>query len=313
MNELFSKILSIINVQNLVEWALASGLRILLIVIFAYILLKILKLFITRIEKAAIKDKGDSISSAELEKRVLTIGNLLRKIAFVTVLIISLMMILKEIGIDIAPIIAGAGIIGLAVGFGAQNLVKDIISGFFILLENQLSVGDYAVINGIWGTVEDINLRTILMRDVEGSVHVVSNGSISTLANMNKGWSRFVMDLGIAYKEDINWVMEVLKDIGEEMSADEYFGGLIMEPLNVLGVNDFGGSEVVIKCMLKTQPLRQWEVGREFRKRVKLKFDELNIEIPYPHMSIYFGEASNPFTHRVELKEKANSAIKGNG
>lgn len=301
-----------INVESLVQWALASGVRIILIIVIAFVFLKILRVLISRIEKAAVRDSGDFITNAELEKRVVTIGNLLNKMAFIAVLLISLMMVLKELGLNIAPIITGAGIIGLAVGFGAQNLVKDIISGFFILLENQIRVGDSAVINGVGGTVEDINLRTIILRDIEGAVHVFSNGSISELANRSKGWSRFVIDLGVAYKEDVNKVMQVLKEIGEEIFNDDYFGGLILEPLDVLGVDNFGSSEVVIKCMLKTQPLKQWEVGREFRKRIKIKFDELNIEIPYPHMSLYFGEASNPFAHEFDLKENARNLIKGN-
>lgn len=311
MNEFLSKIESLIKVENLTAWFFASGLRIILILAISYVLLKILRAAISRIEKTAMRDKGDFVTNMELEKRVITIGNLLRKLASIMIFLIASMMILKELGLNIAPIITGAGIIGLAIGFGAQNLVRDIISGFFILLENQIRVGDSAVINGIGGTVEEINLRTILLRDIEGAVHVYPNGSINDLANRSKEWSRYVIDLGVAYKEDVDEVMRVLKDIGSELENDDYFGTLILEPLDILGVDQFVSSEVVIKCMIKTQPLKQWEVGRELRRRIKIKFDELNIEIPYPHMSVYFGEVSKPFEHEFNLKEETKNLIKG--
>lgn len=304
MKEYLSKIESLINVENLTAWLLASGLRIILIFVISYILLKVIKTAISRIEKTALKDQSEFSPNLELERRVFTIGNLLRKVASIMVFLIASMMILKELGLNITPIITGAGIIGLAVGFGAQSLVKDIISGFFILLENQIRVGDSAVINGVGGTVEKINLRTIILRDIEGSVHVFSNGSINALANRSKGWSRYVIDLGVAYKEDVDKVMEVLNNIGKELESDDYFENLILEPLDILGVDKFGSSEVVIKCMIKTEPLKQWEVGRELRRRIKLKFDELNIEIPYPHMSVYFGEASKAFEHKVRVVDE---------
>jgi small conductance mechanosensitive channel len=288
---------------------MTSGARIILIAIGAFLVLRLLYVLIARIENVILKEGGEFTSSLETEKRLKTIGNLLRKVAFVAIFIVALMMVLKEIGMDIAPIIAGAGIIGLAIGFGAQNLVRDIISGFFIIMENQVRVGDVSVINGIGGLVEEINLRTIVLRDLEGTVHVFPNGTINTLSNKSKGWSRYVVDVGVAYKENVDQVMQVLKEVGEELFKDEQFGPLILEPLQVLGVDNFGSSEVIIKCMIKTQPLKQWDVGRELRRRIKNTFDKKGIEIPFPHVSIYFGEASKPFEVNVNQKADGKSTF----
>jgi small conductance mechanosensitive channel len=203
-------------------------------------------------------------------------------------------MILDEFGMNITPIITGAGIAGLAFGFGAQNLVRDVISGFFFILEDQVRVGDVAVINGTGGLVEAINLRTMVLRDLQGVVHVFPNGGINQVSNMTKEWSRYVIDVGVAYKEDVDHVMKVLEDIGEELYRDEKFKPLILDKLEILGVDDFGESQVTIKVMIKTLPLKQWLVGRELRRRIKNRFDKERIEIPFPHMSLYFGEASKP-------------------
>lgn len=282
------------NLDSLYSWLITSGLRIFLIILGALILLKVSQRVINKIASMLSKEGHELVSAQEKEKRIVTITNLLSGVATISILLVSLMMILKEIGMEIAPIIAGAGIIGLAVGFGAQNLVKDIISGFFILVENQIRVGDVAVINGTAGLVEEINLRTIVLRDLEGTMHVFPNGTIESLANKSKGWSRYVIDVGVAYKEDVDNVMKTLEEIGNSMMHDIVFRDLILEPLEILGVDNFGSSEIVIKCMIKTQPLKQWDVGRELRRRIKIKFDEEGIEIPFPHLSLYFGEASSP-------------------
>jgi small conductance mechanosensitive channel len=218
-------------------------------------------------------------------------------------------MVLTEFGMNITPIITGAGIAGLAVGFGAQNLVRDIISGFFLILEDQIRVGDVAVINGTSGLVEAIRLRTIVLRDLQGVVHVFPNGEVKQVSNMTKEWSRYVIDVGVAYKENVDRVIEVLKEIGHELRLDPNFAPLILEPLQVLGVDDFAESQVTIKIMIKTLPLKQWEVGRELRRRIKNTFDQKGIEIPFPHLSVYFGEASKPFELAVQaLSQPANAA-----
>jgi small conductance mechanosensitive channel len=235
-------------------------------------------------------------------------GSVLRKLTTVVIGTIAGMIVLRELGVDITPIITGAGIVGLAVGFGAQNLVRDVISGFFLILEDQVRVGDVAVVNGTGGVVEEINLRTIVLRDLEGAVHIFPNGKIDTLSNRTKEWSAYVIDVGVAYKEDVDYVMDVLREIGDELKADPAFEPLILEPLEILGVDDFGASQVTIKVRLKTVPLKQFMVGRELRRRIKKTFDAKGIEIPFPHTSIYFGEASKPFLVDVRTEQTDRSA-----
>jgi moderate conductance mechanosensitive channel len=250
---------------------------------------------------------GDS--ALQLEKRAATIGAIIRKTIAVVVWAVAIVMVLQELNFDIAPILAGAGVIGLAVGFGAQNLVRDVISGLFMLVENQISVNDIAIVNGTGGLVEEVNLRTTVLRGLDGTVHIFPNGAITSLSNMTHGFSYYVFDVGVAYKEDTDRVIEVLKDISEEMRQSQEYGPLILEPLDALGVDQFGDSAVIIKVRVKTLPAAQWQVGREMNRRIKKRFDAEGIEIPFPHRSIYFGEASTPFklqidrTTREELKQ----------
>ncbi len=267
--------------------------RIIGIIVGAYVVLKIVRLAVARMEQM-VEDQ-DPTHLSEAEKRARTIGKIITSISLVLVIGVAVMMILSEFGMDITPIITGAGIAGLAVGFGAQNLVRDIISGFFLILEDQVRIGDVVKINDTAGLVEAIRLRTLVLRDLHGTVHTFPNGEIRQVSNMTKEWSRYVIDVGVAYKEDVDYVMQVLREIGEELARDETYGPLILEPLEVLGVDDFGESQVTIKAMIKTLPLKQWTVGRELRRRIKKTFDEKGIEIPFPHVSVYFGEASKPF------------------
>jgi len=204
------------------------------------------------------------------------------------------LVVLRELGVEIGPILASAGVAGLAIGFGAQNLVRDVISGFFMILENQVRVGDVAVVNGTGGLVERVNFRTIVLRDLSGIVHVFPNGTITTLANLTREWSAYVFDIGVAYKEDVDRVMEIMREVGRELRADEKFGHNMVADVEVFGVDAFADSAVVIKGRLRTKPIKQWDVGREYRRRLKHAFDAQGIEIPFPHRSIFFGEASKP-------------------
>ncbi len=189
-------------------------------------------------------------------------------------------MILNELGANIGPVLAGAGIVGLAVGFGAQTLVRDIISGFFLILEDQVRVGDVAAINGQGGFVEAINLRTIVLRDFDGTVHTFPNGGITTLANRSKDFSYYVIDLAIPYQEDPDQVIALLQEVGAELQKDDQFGPLILAPVEVVGVDGFGDWAVTVKLRIKTMPLKQWEVGRELRKRILKTLDAHGIEHP---------------------------------
>jgi moderate conductance mechanosensitive channel len=274
--------------EALGRWAAASGLRIGLILLMAWLVTYAVGRVAMRLE--ATLDATSTVDVVERAKRARTISTLLQNTVFVLVSLIATLMVLRELHVDITPILTGAGIVGLAVGFGAQSLVKDIISGFFIILENQVRVGDVANIDGTGGLVERITLRTIILRDMAGTVHVIPNGSISRLSNLTKDFSFYVADIGVAYKEDTDRVVEVMKAVGDEMLEEERFASSMLGPLDVVGVDKFGDSSVDIRVRLKTIPLKQWEVGREFRRRVKKAFDAHGIEIPFPHRTLFIRD-----------------------
>jgi moderate conductance mechanosensitive channel len=267
-----------------------------LVLLAGYLGVRFLRVAIERLETILIRtgEKTEEVPGAA-RKRVTTLTGVLRTIGIGIVWAVVLVVALAQLGINIAPVLAGAGIIGLAVGFGAQNLVRDVIGGFFLILENQIRVGDVAIINGTGGLVEAVTFRTVVLRDLAAVVHVFPNGSIQTLANLTKVWSAYVIDVGVAYKEDTDRVVEVMKQVDEEMRKDPQFGPFMLAPIEVFGVDDFADSAVVIKARLKTQPIRQWVVGREYRRRLKKSFDAVGIEIPFPHHTLYMGEASRPF------------------
>jgi moderate conductance mechanosensitive channel len=310
LSDFLNRILDPTLAQRLYEWLITSGLRVLIIAVGAFILIKIINGIIGRFEFLTEQRTMGFVSASGTERRLKTLTALMRSLTFIAIAGLAAVMVLKEFGMDIAPIIAGAGILGLAVSFGGQNLVRDIISGFFIILENQIRIGDVAIINGQGGTVEEINFRTTVIRDLQGIVHIFPNGVITQLSNQSKGWSRYVIDMGVAYKENVDHVMDVLRKIGDELAKDEKFGSLILEPLDILGVDSFGDSAVVIKCMIKTRPLKQWEVGRELQRRIKNTFDLEGIEIPFPCVSMYYGNGSKPFGIRLEGEERG--AAQGN-
>ncbi|HWA93059.1 MAG TPA: mechanosensitive ion channel family protein [Terracidiphilus sp.] len=274
--------------------AAGHAIRIIVILASSWIVTSLLHKWFPRLRMQIVRHMAGQREGVdvELEKRAATLGGIIRKTIAAIIWVVAIIMSLKEAGFDIGPILAGAGVVGLAVGFGAQNLVQDVISGMFILLENQIRVNDVAVLNGTGGLVEAINLRTTVLRGLDGTVHVFRNGTISTLSNMTFGYSYYVFDIGVAYKEDTDHVIEVLKGVADEMMNEDKYKRLILEPLEVLGVDQFADSAVIVKSRFKTAPVQQWTVGREMNRRIKKKFDEVGIEIPFPHTSIYFGEAS---------------------
>jgi small conductance mechanosensitive channel len=275
---------------------LEASLRILLILTVAFVAIRAITFGLARLEQVLLtwREREDREHIAN-EKRVKTLTGMLRTICLTLVWVVGIVMSLDQIGLDITPILAGAGIVGLAVGFGAQNLVRDIINGFFMILENQVRVGDVAVVNGTGGLVEAISFRTITLRDLSGTVHIFPNGTVTTLANMTKEWSAYVMEIGVAYKEDTDRVTEIMREVGEDLRQDPQVGRKMLEPIEIMGVDAFGESEVVIKARIKTLPIEQWGVGREYRRRLKKAFDRENIEIPFPHRTLYMGEASSPW------------------
>jgi small-conductance mechanosensitive channel len=286
-----------------------GGLRILIIIAIALFAKLALRKALDRLEKKLVSRKivvGETLSEAA--KRIETIMKLVRQAANICLFGIIALILLDQFGVDIGPVLASAGVIGLAIGFGAQNLVKDVISGLFMLLENQVRVNDAVVINGTPGFVEQVNFRTLVLRDLGGVVHVFPNGQITTLGNMTNDWSAYLFDIGVAYKEDTDRVVEVLQRVGSEMYQDEYYRNLMLEDLEIFGVDSFGDSAVTIKGRLRTKPVKQWEVGRQFLRRVKRAFDEEGIEIPFPHRTLYFGQASKPFEF-MSVDEKASEVV----
>ncbi|MGD8568279.1 MAG: mechanosensitive ion channel family protein [Gammaproteobacteria bacterium] len=282
------------------ETLMFTALRMLLILVIAWIALKVIRRVLQKLEQRLLRaQQTESETASEQAKRIETLIRLLRQGVVIVLWVVVLLVILRELGVDIAPILASAGIVGLAVGFGAQNLVRDVISGFFMILENQVRVGDVAIVNGTGGLVERVNFRTIVLRDLSGVVHVFPNGAINTISNMTSEWSAYVFDIGVAYKEDVDRVIQIMRDTGKALREDKKFGPLMVDDIEVFGVDQFADSAVVIKGRLRTKPIKQWDVGREYRRRLKYAFDEAGIEIPFPHRSIYFGEASKPFAAQL--------------
>ncbi|MCG8510905.1 MAG: mechanosensitive ion channel, partial [Rhodospirillales bacterium] len=221
--------------------------------------------------------------------RARTLLPLLRNAILVVLVVMVTLIVLSEFGINIGPLLAGAGVVGLAIGFGSQKLVQDVITGVFILFEDTMSVGDVVTAGGMTGVVERLSIRSIRMRDLSGNVHTIPFSSVDTVTNMTKEFSMAVIEAGVAYRESVDDVIAALEQLAAEMQEDEEFGPLILEPLEMLGVDALADSAVVIKCRFKTVPLKQWAVRREFNRRMKNRFDELGIEIPFPHQTLYFG------------------------
>jgi small conductance mechanosensitive channel len=268
-------------------WAEAhtpNAFRVVLILALAWLVSRILRSLIHRIERMA--DDGDPEHISELEKRAATISRILRQVSAVLVWSVTAMLVLAELGVDLKPILAGAGILGLAVGFGAQSLVKDVITGFFILLENQLRVGDTVTAAGFTGVVEAVNLRTTILRDVEGKAYIIPNSSITVVTNATRDWSRALLDVGVAYKEDTDRCLAVLREVGSNLEKDPAFARRIIAPFEYPGVEAFGSSAVVLRMVAKTLPQDGAVVLRELRRRVKKAFDEAGIEIPLPHVKL---------------------------
>jgi small conductance mechanosensitive channel len=273
-----------IHLQTVAAWSFASGLRVILIVIIAYALVRTVGLVVRRFEHEL--NRGTGLDALERVKRARTLGAVVNKAGTALIVGIATLMVLRELRVDIAPVLTGAGIVGLAVGFGAQTLVRDIISGFFLILEDQVRVGDVAAINGTGGLVEELNLRTIVLRDIEGTVHVFPNGSITTLANRSKDFSYYVIDLPVSYRDDVDRVVALLREIGAAMQNDSAYGPFILEPIEVLGVDAFAEKWLLLKVRIKTMPLKQWDVGRELRKRIKKAFDAEGIAMIFPERVI---------------------------
>ncbi len=283
-------------IKNGQNWLINELPGLLIALVLFFLAFKIIAFSLKKLKRTLLNqaEKNDKLDTVEAEKRIITLISIIHGLIKIILWVIFVMIILQKFGINIAPILAGAGIIGLAVGFGAQELVRDFISGFFIILENQIRSGDVAIINGTGGLVEKIEFRTTTLRDFSGVVHIFQNGKISDISNMTKEWSAMVFDIGVAYKENPQVVMDLMKQVGDELQNDPEFKDKIIEPMEIFGLDKFADSAIIIKARLKTKPIQQWEVGREYRKRLKYAFDQHNIEIPFPHTTVYWGDRINP-------------------
>jgi len=268
--------------QAIWDWLLTSGLRIAFIFVVGLIASRWLRVLSARLEKLI----AGAAPTEDEAQRARTLTRVTRSTALVTIAITAGLMIVRELGLDIAPLIAGASVIGVAVGLGAQTLIRDIIGGFFILLEDQFAVGDAIQVGNIGGGVERMTLRATFLRDLEGTLHVVPNGEMRIVSNRTKDWSRAVVDLGVAYEEDIGRVVAALGEIGHDFYQDEEFAPLLLEEPAVTGVEALGDWTVTVRIMAKTKPGKQWDVARELRRRIKETFEQEGIEMPYPRQEV---------------------------
>jgi small conductance mechanosensitive channel len=268
----------------------ATGLRVAGALVVAVMAHYALEAVLRTVERSSEKD---GIVTSQ-EQRTRTLVSLLRSMGRVVIWVVTLFMVLGALGLQLGPLLAGAGVVGLAVSFGAQSLVKDVISGLFILMENQFGVGDVVRLEGVSGAVESMTLRVVVLRDVHGVVHVVPNGEIKKVSNLTRGWARVVLDVVVAHKEDPDAVMAVMLDEGRRLYEDPRWRPLILEDPKVPGIESFGEHGVTIRVLVKTLPLKQWDVARELRRRLKVRFDQEKIDLPSPSQTMYWGEGQSP-------------------
>jgi moderate conductance mechanosensitive channel len=280
--------------DELIRWLLDSGERIAIIAVLAYVTIRVGSAAARRFEREM--SSGSGLEAVERTKRAQTLGRLMQRSLTVVITIVAGLMILREFNYDIGPVITGFGVVGVALGFGAQTLIRDLIAGFFMIAEDQVRVGDSAVVNGQGGLVEEVNLRTIVLRDEQGTVHVFANGEIKTLANMSKDFAYYVISVGVAYEDDPDRVVQALNDAGSSLMDDPTFRPHILAPLEVYGIDAFESDRLVVKGRIKTVPQKQWLVGRELRKRIARLLRERGIHAPMRQVT---------FVEAIEQKKPA--------
>ncbi len=283
---------------------LKDGIRVVFILAAAYVVTAIAERLIRGVRKYAIRMmvKAGNTSEFEVEKRANTVSSVARKTLIVVIWVLACTMVLERLGFEIGPILASLGVVGVALGFGAQNLVKDILAGLFLLLENQIRVNDGAVINGVGGTVEEINLRTTVLRAENGAVHIFPNGNIQSLSNSTRDYSFFVFEIGVGLGSDPDQVIAALKEFAEELSNEEAYKPVVLAPLEIIGVDRLTDSAAIVKARIKTLPGKQWGLGREMNRRMRQRFVDANIEFPFPTRRIQLQEQLSPEL-RAEFKK----------
>jgi len=273
-------------IEGLGPWFFSHGVKIIFIIIGAYLIRKFAGVFIDKIIRKAITS-NNFLSEVAEKKREDTLIKVFEGAFRVVIWVAAVFIILSEVGIDIGPLLAGAGVLGLAVGFGAQYVIRDFFTGLFIILENQYRVGDIICVGSVCGEVENINLRVTVLRDTDGTVHHVPNGEIKIASNKSKSFAKINLKLGISYDADLEKVIKVINQVGEEMIQDLEWKDKINEAPKFIRVTDFADSAVTIKIDGETKPLEQWGVAGELRKRIKIAFDREGIEIPFPQVVVH--------------------------
>lgn len=271
---------------NEMNGPVATVLRIVLILLGAWVAKTLLHRAIGGMRTRIAQRMDDR----EANQRAETLERVFRYLVAVVIGLVTIMLVLAEIGVSLAPILAAAGVVGLAVGFGAQSLVKDFVTGFFLLLENQIRQGDVVQIDGHSGSVEEVTLRFVRLRDYDGAVHFVPNGQITTVVNMTRDFGNAVFEIGVAYREDVDEVMPLMRKVAAQLRADANFSKRILDDLDIAGVDRWDDSAVIIRCRMRCVAGQQWGVKREYLRRLKAAFDEHAIEIPFPHMTVYAGQ-----------------------
>ena len=281
-SNLFNSILDT-EFSDLVPFVLRVILIIVGVILIRWVLNSIIKKSITATARR------DAVSA----QKVQTLSGIIKNASGITLWLLALILILGEIGIKLGPILAAAGVVGIAIGFGAQSLVKDVFNGFFMLLEGQIRIGDIVEAGGKAGIVEGMTLRLLILRDFEGNVHLIPHGEVAIVTNRTMKYSRALIEVGVAYREDPDEVMRVLMEEAQALKNDEEYGPEIIADPEVFGIDDFGDSHLLFKVRFMTKPRQQWQIGRAFRRRVKVRFDRENIEIPFPHRTVYWGEGKD--------------------
>ncbi len=281
LGDILAKLSQIFRIDG--EAAIRAAVRIIIVWLLAWLAYRLVRLAAGRIE-VAVDDGDDSVTTLR-ERRGKTISQLLRSVGRVVILMIAL-LITVNMFIDVGPVLAGAGILGLAVSFGSQSLVKDVLSGFFILSENQFAVGDVIEAAGKSGVVEKMTLRVVVLRDLEGRMHIIPNGEIKVVSNATRVWSRAVVDIGVSYQEDVDRALAVVRDEAAQFSTDKAWSSQLDGAVEVPGIEALGDSAVQIRTLIRTQPGSQWNAAREFRLRLKKRFDREGIEIPFPQREV---------------------------
>lgn len=287
--------------QEFVSWFAGIGFKLAIIIGLTIVALIIVRMITKRFVKIYVDKHAKDV---EMQKRAETLGKMFNYFLVLTVFSVSLMLVLDLFGVKLGPLLAAAGVVGVAIGFGTQHLVQDLLNGFFIMLDDEIREGDVVEVAGISGMVERVTFRQTVLRSLNGNVHFVPNSKIDIVTNMTKSFSYCVLDIGVAYKEDMEEVFSLMEEVSSDMQKVEPFSEYILEPLEILGLDQFADSALMIKARIKVKPIKQWKVKREFHLRLKRLFDEKKIEIPFPHLTLFMGQEKDGSASPIRFKQE---------